>query len=407
MITLRPYQEACVDKIMWSMQLSGNDLICLPTGAGKSIVIAEAANRIDKEVLILQPSKEILEQNLAKLRLYVPAQDIGVYSASMKSRKVRKYTFATIQSIYKKPYLFEHIGLMLIDEAHGVNQKNKDSMYARFCESIGHPKTIGFTATPYRNVIGYHGTQETGFIAQMTLKLMVRMKPQFWNRMLYNVNPGDLVDQGYLCPLKYVDRTIVTHEALPFNKTRSDFDLNVFEKKIKIEIPRVIRIVEYCRDHFNSVLVFCSSVAQAYQLSGMVPGSKAVSGDTKMAERDRIIEDFKTGRIKVVFNVGVLTTGFDHPGLDCICLVRPTKSLSLYYQMLGRGVRLAPGKEYCTVIDFTGTYDKLGPIESIRLAKEEQLEYKNPVWELRTSTGPWHNKPLYSYAIERKPNIMN
>src|SRR4051812_26364974 len=107
-IELRPYQKQAVEKILWSMKLAGNDLLCLPTGAGKSIVIAEVAARLDREILILQPTKEILEQNLSKLLNFVSPHDIGVYSASMNSKTIRKFTFATIGSVYKKPWLFDH-----------------------------------------------------------------------------------------------------------------------------------------------------------------------------------------------------------------------------------------------------------------------------------------------------------
>lgn len=385
---LRDYQEQAVDKIEWASQLEGNDLIVLPTGAGKSLVIAEAANRLKEDILILQPSREILAQNLAKLRTIVNQFDIGVYSASFNSRKVRKYTFATIQSVYEKPYLFKHFKYVMVDECHGVNQKNEDSMYATFFKEIGDPKVFGFTASPYRGAKGFGGT---------CLKLINRMKPFFWQRIIFNINPGDLVNEGYLVPLVYDDRSVVKHEDLRFNKSHSDFDMKNYENQVKINYPAVIEDIKDNFDIFTSNLVFCSSVEQAYLLSDMVPGSKAVCGKTKPGERDEIIEGFKSGRIHTVFNMGVLTTGFDHPALDCITLLRPTKSLSLYYQMLGRGVRTFPNKTHCTVIDYTNTVAKIGEIETIRLVKEQQAQYKNPVWELYCGNKRWHGKTLYTY----------
>ena len=110
------------------------------------------ADNLRKEVLILQPSKEILEQNMEKLKLYVPEDEIGVYSASAKRKDINKYTFATIQSIYKKPELFNHIGLVLVDECHQVNPKNAKGMFSSFLKKIGNPVTIGLTATPFRNI---------------------------------------------------------------------------------------------------------------------------------------------------------------------------------------------------------------------------------------------------------------
>ena len=113
MLTLRDYQTEALSKVKWSMGLDGNDLLQLPTGAGKSIVIAELANYLNTDVLILQPTREILEQNRAKLSLYVGQEEIGSYSASVNEKIVRKYTFATIQSVYKVPELFAHIKLVV------------------------------------------------------------------------------------------------------------------------------------------------------------------------------------------------------------------------------------------------------------------------------------------------------
>lgn len=149
---LRPYQQEAINKIRWSMDnlADGNDIVVLPTGAGKSVVIAHLAKEIDSDVLILQPSKEILEQNFKKLSLYVDPSEIGIYSASMNDKTIGRYTFATIQSIYKKPEDFKHFRLVIIDECHLVNPKNNWGMFTSFLKAIGNPKVIGFTATPYR-----------------------------------------------------------------------------------------------------------------------------------------------------------------------------------------------------------------------------------------------------------------
>ena len=142
-------------------------------------------------------------------------------------------------------------------------------------------------------------------------------------------------------------------------------------------------------------MVFCSSVEQAERLQKLVEGAKVVTAKTSKKERIEIIKDFREGRIQTVFNVGVLTTGFDFPELDCIVLLRPTQSIGLYYQMLGRGVRVAPQKKGCAVMDLTGTVKRLGRIETIKLVKQEK-------WELISETGSWHNFPLYDFEITKK-----
>lgn len=412
---LRDYQEKAVEKAVWSTQLEGNDLLVLATGAGKSVIIAEIANRLQRKILVLQPSKEILEQNVAKMRHFVPEYEIGIFSASMNQKVVRKYTFATIQSIYRKPYLFDDIGLILLDEAHGHNLKNKDGMYSQFFSAIGNPKIIGLTATPYRNVTGYHKNPETGqLFASVTLKLLNRMnigtskndsKP-FWKRILINVGIKDLVDRGYLCPLKYDLRTFMTHEQMKLNKSMSDFDLDDFAVKLGTKQQQLIECVREAETKFKSVLVFCPSVSQAEKFASVIPGSACVSAKTPDDERDWIISNFKAGKIKTVFNMNVLTIGFDHPALDCIILIRPTKSLLLYVQMLGRGLRIAEGKTHCTVIDWSNTVEKVGPVETVELRLQKFPEFKWPMWEVFTQSEfgeeRWHNRPLYSYAIKEK-----
>ena len=139
------------------MDLEGNDLLSLPTGSGKSIVIAEIANALNQDILILQPTKEILEQNKKKLMAYVDRKDIGVFSASMGEKEIRKYTFATIGSVYKVPERFAHFRLVLLDECHLLNPKATGSMFGRFLAGMNNPKVVGLTATPYRIFPTYFG----------------------------------------------------------------------------------------------------------------------------------------------------------------------------------------------------------------------------------------------------------
>lgn len=398
-IILRDYQQQAIDKLIWSQQLDGNDLCILPTGAGKSIVIAELAHSLNQPILIIQPNKEILEQNLEKLSHYVDRDSIGVYSASMNEKVVKFYTFATIQSIYKKPEEFEHFDTVIIDECHLVNPKNLSGMFTTFLADIGNPKVIGLTATPYRMDSFYrrYGAGKYSIETVATIKLINRLKQFFWNRVIFNINNAELTDQGYLSPLKYYDESIIDHSEIPLNKSKSDFNLVTYEEIIATRKDKIKKALEVAQEHSKFVLVFCTSVNQAEQLQKVTPGSEVVTAKTKKKDRTRIVQGFKNGDIKVVFNVGVLTTGFDHPELDCIVLLRPTRSIALYYQMLGRGVRKAPGKDHCKVIDLTSTVKNLGRIETIKLEKVDNK------WELVSETGSWHNKELYSYKVERKP----
>lgn len=317
--TLRDYQEKAVKKAVWSMQLQGNELLVLATGAGKSIIIAETVNRIGQHTLILQPNKEIMTQNIAKLKPYVKEWEIGIYSASMNSKTVREYTFATIGSIYKRPELFAHFGLFIIDEVHQQNPKNLGSMFTMFINKVNHlrgsqgllpVKIIGLTATPYRNVIGYHTDEQGNLYASVTLKLINRMKadaktPCLWDRVLINVGIGDLIEQGYLCPLRYENRSFLTHEEMKLNKSGTEFDLDDFSVKLGIKQQQVVECVLDAQKRFKRVLVFCPSVSVANKYASVVEGSKAISAKTDPKERDRIGRDFLIGKLQTVFNMGV------------------------------------------------------------------------------------------------------
>jgi len=390
---LRPYQEQAVSKLLWSQKLEGADLCVLPTGAGKSIIIADLARRLNQPVLILQPTREILEQNYEKLTHYIEPIQIGIYSASMNRKDLGFYTFATIQSIYKKPELFAHFKMVIIDECHLVNPKNFNGMFTTFLKGIGNPKVIGFTATPYRLDHIYTKLKTGEILTHTTTKLINRTKGRFWHRIMFNINNEDLIKKGYLVPLKYIDKTIIEHENIPTNISKSDFNLEKYEEKIEKEKDSILEAVYFGMELAKSVLVFCSSIRQASNLCDLVTGSAVVTAKTKKKERTRIIKEFREGKIQTVFNVGVLTIGFDHPELGCIVLLRPTRSIGLYYQMLGRGVRPAEGKEFCRVIDMTGTVKQLGKIESIKLIKRDK-------WELESEKGSWHNRILYSFLIK-------
>lgn len=394
-IILRPYQQAAVNAVISNIHENTNDIVSIAAGGGKSLVISEVARRISGNILILQPNKEILQQNYAKLARYVPQKQLGIYSASLNSRSIKKYTFATIGSIYKKPDLFQDVDLVLLDESHLCDVAKSKTMYMKFFKDIGYPKVIGLTATPYRNVQTYKDVGGGKFSSTLSVQLINRMHPPFWDKMLFVTNIKYLIDNGYLSPLKYEDHSFLPQEKLKLNTSRSDFDLDAFEKVESSFRGNVLDTIRQCEKRFRSVLVFCSTVNQAFTLSGLIKGSEAISGETKAISRDRITKGFLDGSIKTVFNVGVLTTGYDNPALDCIIMLRPTKSLSLWVQMVGRGTRIAEGKTHCTVIDFTDTVNKLGRVETL------ELKQINNQWEVVTEKDSFHGKIISSITMKK------
>jgi DNA repair protein RadD len=372
----------------------GNSIISLPTGSGKSHIISAFADELNEDILILAPSKELVEQDIEKLKQAgVSPEEIGVYTASLNSKTIKKFTFGIVQSVFKHPELFTHFKFVLIDECHEVDPNNPKTMYRNLIRKMGSPKVIGLTATPWRNVVKQQWIP--GRMTSVTsLEILCRAKSGFWDRIIYNKNNADLTPE-YLCPIYYETGTLINPDRIPVKGT--DYDISKYSMITSLNDYRtkIINAVYNARGRFNSILVFCPSIENANWLKGIIPGSEVVTGKTPKKERTRIINGFKDGSIKIVLNVEVLTTGFDHPALDCIILNRPTKSIGLYYQMLGRGVRQHPNKKECTVIDLSGTYQKLGGIADI--AVEPNLGE----WDLKTSNKYWNGVEIARFTKQR------
>lgn len=400
---LRPYQEETVKKMLWGMTLTGNGIISLPTGSGKTHVIAEFTKRLGKPILILVPSKELLEQDLEKLSQAVNPQDIGVFSASMNSKEVKMYTLATIQSAYRHPELFTHYDIAIIDECDLVNPKNLDGMYNTFFKQIGIKHVFGLTATPfrmdsfYRNVGG--GFQFRGYNNMETvhtLKMLTRFKQKFWHRVLHVVHSEDLIREGFLCPLTYHNVSILDQTRFSFNKSKTEFDLEDFEKQFN---PFLNKTAELVADTDGSCLVFCATLGQAENLKALIKGSEIVSGETPKKKREQMIAEFRADKIRVMINVGVLLVGFDKPDLVNIVIARPTRSLRLHSQLLGRGMRIAPNKETCHIFDLVGNVKSLGTAESMKIQKIDNL------WNVTTDAHPdgLHYKELFTFKLSNRP----
>ncbi len=396
---LRDYQQSAFDAIRADLPIPGASIVVIPTGGGKSHVIAAAA-RLKAPVLILQPSVELVRQNMAKLALFVPSSEISVYSASFGRKEVGTFTFATIQSVYKKPELFKDIKLVIIDECHLVNPKSLGSMYTSFLRAIGDPKVLGLTASPFRLNLTYvkEGNDlyaATGVAMINRVHIKGTGKP-FWHRIIYTISHQKLLDEGYLCPLEYISEPLMDYEAIPVNVSHSDFNLEAYSQSIIGFESQILNTIAEAQRRFKSVLVFCAETGQADRLSDVVKGSRVVLGKTSKKVREQIIEDFKSGAVQTIFNVGCLTVGFDHPALDCIILLRPVRSPILYMQMLGRGSRPAPGKECCSVIDLTGSCKALGRVETFEVFRDGWK------WDIRSDKVPegFHGKLLFKVKLQ-------
>jgi DNA repair protein RadD len=365
MLTLRPYQQAAITAIYGYFQThTGNPLVVIPTAGGKSLVMASFIEGVlkawpDQRILIVTHVRELIAQNHAEmigLWHYAPA---GIYSAGLGKREAQaRILFAGIQSIHRRAVEIGHTDLVLIDEAHLIPGKSS-TMYRRFLDALKviNPalKVIGLTATPFRLDCGMLHEGQNALFTDIAYEAPVR----------------ELIDAGYLSPL--VSKQPATRLDVSKVGTRAgDFiarDLAAAVDQDAITRAAVTEIIAHGRDR-KSWLAFCSGgeharhVAEEFGRQGI--SCRTIFGDTPKDERDAILAAFKRGEIRALASMGVLTTGFNAPGVDLIALLRPTQSAGLYVQMVGRGTRLAPGKENCLVLDFAGNVRRHGPIDLVR-----------------------------------------
>lgn len=366
---LRDYQEDCISDIYYSLkEKAGNPLAVIPTGGGKSIIIAKLCSDIAElggRILVLSHVKEILQQIIDKLvKLVNPRITMGAYSASLKMKSTKETIIvAGIQSIYKRAFDIGKFDLIIVDEAHLIPTKD-EGMYRSFInDSLKvNPdlKIVGFTATPYR------------------LKGRARAicgKKNVFRYICHETTVKELINKKYLSPLitktgrKKVDLTKAKIKAGEYDLTNLD-DAACSSKLVKESSLEILDKIE----RRKSILIFCGTVKHAKKVANALEvitnrkeSIQTIFGDTLPMMRDEIINDFKNGNIRFLVNVNVLTTGFDAPNIDCVVLLRPTLSPGLYYQMVGRGFRLHPGKENCLILDYGENIARHGPVDSIRV----------------------------------------
>lgn len=365
-IILRDYQKAASDKAVAFFKdknKKSNGVMVLPTGAGKSIVIADIAHRLNDYVLIFCPSREIVEQNFKKLCSY-GILDCSIYSASFNSKEISRITFATIGSVKNHPELFTHFKNIIVDECHLVNPK--EGMYKDFFDAVK-CKVLGLTATPYR----LSSSRDFGSM----LKFITRTKPHVFSEVIYHVQVSTLLDMGYLSKVNYypMNPTGWNELNLKINTTGADYtDKSVQKEYERIDFySYIVHIVQRLMNpkaggKRKGILVFTRFLKEAERLTMSIPGCVIVSGDTPKKERERILEMFKVGEIPVVANVGVLTTGFDYPELDTVVMARPTMSLAMYYQIVGRCIRPYKGKT-AWFVDLCGNINRFGEVSDLHL----------------------------------------
>ena len=362
---LRDYQQKALDDLYkwFAKNPTGNPCLVLPTGSGKSHIIAALVkdavqNYSGTRVLMLTHVKELIAQNAEKMREHWQNAPMGIYSASLNKRCLSEpITFAGIQSIVRRAKLLGHIDLIIVDEAHSINHGdagNYRKLINELKEINADLRVVGLTASPYR--LG-HGMIHEG-------------DDVIFDALIEPIQIETLIDKGYLAPLrsKHTDFEI---DVDGVKKRGGEFIAGDLERAVDTNDNNVASVKETIRraSDRKSWLVFCTGVAHAQHISELFTSmgvtSACVTGDTPQQERADILQRFKAGEIRALTNMNVLTTGFDYPGIDCLVMLRPTMSPGLYLQMAGRGMRIAPEKDDCIVLDFAGNVKRHGPITAV------------------------------------------
>lgn len=401
MYKLRPYQQSAVDKTIQYFQKKRDPaLIVLPTGAGKSLVIAELANKAKGRVLVLAHVKELVEQNYEKYHSY--GHVAGIYSAGLsKKDSTQKVIFGSIQSVARACDSFlKDFTLLIIDECHRVNVED-ESQYRSVINLLQeYNKNIcilGLTATPYR--LGH------GWIYEYNHQGEIKSyEKRFFKQCLFDLPLSFMIKNHYLTRPVKINIPVTCYdfsELTQKDKMYSSEEVEEILKQQKRITPLIIKnIIDIAQSYKRKgVMIFSSTVKHAEEIMGYLPEGEArlIVGETEGEIRDTTLDDFKKNKFKYLVNVSVLTTGFDAPHVDVIAILRPTESVSLYQQIIGRGLRLSPGKEDCFILDYTGmSHDIYAPEISDKKPKEEsvavivpcpQCDFQNNFWGIVNPEG--------------------
>lgn len=376
-LVLRDYQRRAIDDGIYryfERNPHGNPVLAIPTGGGKSLVIAEFLREVfarwpNQRVICLQHVRELISQNHAELMGQWPGAPAGIYAAGLRQRDTRSpILFASIQSVAHRAKEIGWCDLLLVDECHMIPRKS-GTRYRQFIAALRayNPamKVIGLSATPYRLDSG----------------LLTEGADRIFTDISIDLTSGDdfvrLIDNGYLSPLR-TKATATTIDVSGVHSRGGDFIAGELEAAVSAN-----GMIEAGLDEAIALgqsraawLLFFPGVATAMKArdylrcKGIV--AECMHGDLKTAERDDILARFKAGEIRAVTNCEVMTTGTNVPTIDLIGMFRPTQSPGLHVQMIGRGLRRAPGKADCLVLDYAGNTARLGPINRVNVPRHRR-----------------------------------
>jgi len=379
-LVLREYQRQAVDNLYdyWARE-GGAPLIVVPTGGGKSLILATLMKELlekypDMRILCVSHVKELLVQSYQELLGIWPLAPAGLFSAGLGQRDSQsQIIFGGVQTIANKAASIGHVDLVIVDEAHLIS-RDSNTRYGKLFTDLRaiNPDLMicGLTATDYR--LG-EGRLTEGDDAM-------------FSAVAFEKSVGELIDEGFLCrPI--TKATVTGFDLTGVGRLGGDYKQGALQAAVdRADVTRraVDEICGYGASR-KSWLLFGAGVEHAMhirdEIRGRGIGCETVTGETPSGERARILDDFKSGRLRAVTNNSVLTTGLNVPGIDLLAMLRPTLSTSLYVQMCGRGLRNAPAKQNCLVLDFAGNIRKHGPIDDVRVRPPGKGDGEVPIKE--------------------------
>lgn len=367
MITLRPHQVDAADAAenAWRAGI-GRPLIDACVASGKSLILAELARREHERggrAIIGAHTRELVEQNADACRKLMPHLNIGVNAAALGERTWRAPVIScAIQSVYRYAQSFGPVTLLLGDEAH-LWPHSESGMYREFARGLGSVRIAAASGTVFRLQGGS----------------LIEGEGAPFDAVVYRYSILDGIRDGYLCPAF----SIGADDKVDVSKLRTrqgDFTAESSDAQMIAAMDNhIAQMVHHGFDR-NAWLVFeagvKSATAMAARMNEWGIPTGLVLGETGAGERALTINAYRQRRLRALVNVNALTTGFDVPHVDMLVMRRPTKSLGLYIQQAGRGLRtiggniqasIAAGKSDCAVLDFAGNIDRHGPLDFIRL----------------------------------------
>ena len=348
-LSLRPYQRETIDAVLAARRAGVRRmLVCLPTGAGKTVIFSELARLARRGVLVIAHREELLGQARAKLEAALgETQVVAMERGAERAAPDARILVCSIRSLHEERLARviqgRDIGLVIYDECHHAAAEDN----LRVLRQLG-----AFAEDWTGTLLGFTATTARGDGKGLNT---------VFERIVYSRSLPELIDMGYLAPLRGF-RISTAADLTRLSAGAQDFREDELAEAVDIEERNALvarSIQELARD--RRTLCFCVTVNHARHLSwalcklGVSAGM--VHGEMPMELRARTLADFREGRLQVLTNVAVLTEGFDDPGVSCVAMARPTRSEGLYAQCVGRGTRLFPGKKDCLILDFVDLSD--------------------------------------------------